>query len=529
MPSFNLTTEPWVPVLDDAGTLHEVGLREVLVRAHEWREVYTDSPLETAALYRLLLALVIDGFLLYPDENAWWALWEAGRFDPDAVDAYFDDPRRSDRFDLLHPERPFYQHPKPLAKAPAPLSKLFHAEASGNNATLFSHEVDAMPEPRTLAEAARALICAQAASLGGGVSKPFNFSHAPLVGGAIFWIRGRSLFEALMLNAPPDPEARMMLDTYGDLGTPPAWERPLPKVHARRPPAGYRDYLTWQARRLTLVTEEIAGGTASAVGVYLTQGDKDEPVVTDDPLMATVHPKNKDPFPYGLRAGRAVWRDADTLFKLRRPGEGGSPRTFFWLREVGQIENVDQYAVDVFGMVNDKAKVEQWRHEQMPVFPVLLAMSTEEVSPIHQIDRALDAAEEQMGILRQALRTTASYLLSPPPAGSDEGPNADPKAVSALVGALDAEARYWAALEPQFYAFLAQLAVNAGADFDARQSILWEWAERVYEVARSAFEAATDHLDQDARQLRAAAEGARRLMRTKALRQHRNEQNDQQP
>lgn len=524
MPSFNLIKEPWVPVFDHTDRLHEVGLREVLVRAHDWREVYADSPLETAALYRLLLALAIDSFLPDVDEEAWWTLWEAGRFDPEVVDAYFSDPKRADRFDLLHPERPFYQHPKPLAKDPAPLSKLFHAEASGNNATLFGHNLDAYPQPRSLAEAARSTVCTQAAALGGGVSKPFNFSHGPLVGGALFWIRGKSLFEALLLNAPPDPDARMMLSEDEDSGVPPAWERPLPKVHARRPPGGYLDYLTWQARRLTLVAEKRPDGRVVATGVYLTQGDKDEPAVVSDPLMATVNPKNKEPFPYGLRAGRAVWRDADTLFKLLRPGAGGSPRTFSWLRHVARHDDVDRYAADVFGMVNDQAKVELWRHEQMPVLPVLLAEDAHEGHPIHQIEGALDAAQEQRTLLNQALRTTAAYLLAAPKPGSDEYPNTDPKAVTALVEAFDAEARYWATLEPLFYAFLGRLAELAGAGFDARQALLWEWAEAIYEVARDAFQAATAHLDQNPRQLRATAEGARRLMRTKVYRNHRKEQ-----
>lgn len=521
MPSFNLLHEPWLPVLDADGRRREVGLRDALVNAHQWREVYADNPIETAALNRLLLAIVIDGFLPHPDEDAWWDRWEAGRFDEDAVDAYFADSVRADRFDLLHPERPFYQHPEPLAKDPAPLSKLFHAEASGNNATLFGHEVDAFPRPRSLAETARAVVCTQAAALGGGVSKPFNFSHAPLVGGAVFWIRGRSLFEALLLNASPEPEARMMLLENDDPGWPPAWERPLPKIHARRPVHGYRDYLTWQARRLTLVTETHPGGETVATAVYITQGDKDDPPVQNDPLMASAVSKTGGVFPYGLRADRAVWRDADTLFKLLRPGEGGSPRTFSWLREVHRLTDIDRYVVDVFGLINDQAKVEMWRHEQMPVFPALLADATDEGHPIHQIQSALDLANEQRDILNRALRTTAAFLLAPPKPGTNDAPDADPKAITALVETLGVEPSFWAALEPHFHAFLARLAEHATATYDTRQAILWEWAAIVYEAAREAFRAATAHLDRDARQLRAVAEGTRRLMRPRAFREHR--------
>ncbi|QXD16409.1 type I-E CRISPR-associated protein Cse1/CasA [Rhodocaloribacter litoris] len=538
MPSFNLIHEPWLPVLDADGRRHEVGLRDALVHAHQWREVYADNPIETAALNRLLLAIVIDGFLPHPDEDAWWDRWEAGRFDEHAVDAYFADPVRADRFDLLHPERPFYQHPEPLAKDPAPLSKLFHAEASGNNATLFGHEVDAFPRPRSLAETARAVVCTQAAALGGGVSKPFNFSHAPLVGGAVFWIRGRSLFEALLLNASPEPDARMMLHENDDPGWPPAWERPLPEIHARRPVHGYRDYLTWQARRLTLVTETQPGGETVATAVYITQGDKDDPLVQNDPLMASAVSRNKGVFPYGLRADRAVWRDADTLFKLLRPGEGGSPRTFSWLREVHRLTGIDRYAVDVFGLINDQAKVEMWRHEQMPVFPALLADAADEGQPIHQIQGALDLANEQSDIIKNAMWWTSAYLVLPPKMGDtrsreeiDENiiqearklpkdKKTKKSRIDRLVDAIDARPSFWAALEPHFHAFLARLAEHAADDYDTRQAILWDWAKIVYEAAREAFRAATAHLDRDAWQLRAVAEGTRRLMRPRAFREH---------
>lgn len=531
MPSFDLSTEPWLPVLDAGADLRDgpdrplarrdVGLREALLRAHEIREVYTDAPIETIALNRLLLAIFIDGFLSEPDEEAWRTLWERGRLDPDAVERYFNDPVRADRFDLLHPERPFYQHPVPLAKEPAPLSKLFHAEGSGNNATLFGHEVDQLPSLRSLAEAARGVVCAQAAAVGGGVSKPFNFSHGPLVGSAVFWIRGRSLFEALLLNAPPDPDARMR-SGFSKNNDEPAWQRPLPNVHARRPVAGYLDYLTWQSRRLTLVPETDENGRYGVRTVYLTQGDKDDPGVTNDPLMATVVPQDKSrpPFPYGFRVNRVLWRDATTFFKLFRPEDGGSPRTFWWLHEfAGEDGDADPFAVDVFGLTGDKAKVLFWRHERMPVYPSLLAEDASQ-GALRFLSRALEFAEEQHNVLNGAVRTTAEYLLSPPKPGTDEAPKADKKAVTSLTDALGASGRYWASLEPDFYRLLQRLA--AAPDDDARQACLWEWAETLFSAARTAFNQATAHLDEDARQLRAVAEGGRRLVRVQEYRAYRD-------
>ena len=55
--SFNLIDEPWIPCILD-GTRVELGLRDVLAQAQQLREIRGDSPLETASLHRLLLAVL---------------------------------------------------------------------------------------------------------------------------------------------------------------------------------------------------------------------------------------------------------------------------------------------------------------------------------------------------------------------------------------------------------------------------------------------------------------------------------------
>jgi CRISPR system Cascade subunit CasA len=525
MPSFDLTYEPWIPVLD-AGTnlrVHpnapvtsrEVGLRELLTRAHEIREVYCDSPLETVAIYRLVLALFIDGFSCSPDEEIWMQTWHQGYLTSEDVAAYFDRPEHQGRFDLLHPERPFYQHPLPLAKEVAPLSKLFHAEASGNNGTLFDHSMDDVPRTLSMPTIARGLVATQASAIGGGVSEPFNLSHGPLVGGAVFWIRGHSLFEALLLNAPPDDKARMQ--AFANVGQP-AWRRPLPALHERRASEGYLDYLTWQSRRITLVTTETA--PLVATGVYLTQGDRNDPVT--DPLMARVIPQDtkKPPFPFNFRAEKALWRDANLLLQLQATDKGFGPRTFWWLRDFAPTwyQNEADWRgrcelVDVFGLVNDQAKIELWRQERLPVYLGYLS----EPDRVQQLGVYLKDAEDQAFLLKEAMKHLATYLLDAPAAGEDDPPKPDPKAVNNLVQALGAETRYWTALEPGFHRFLARLAT---LPLEQIRTVRWEWTEHIFQTARTAFRETTATLDQQARQLRAVAEGERRLMHVKAHREH---------
>jgi CRISPR system Cascade subunit CasA len=533
MSSFDLLTEPWIPVLDAGAdlraspdapvVLREVGLREALLRAHELREVYTDSPLETVALYRLLLALALDVYQRAPDVEGWTALWRSGHFPAAPLDAYLADPTLGlDRFDLLHPARPFYQRATPDAsqtdKEPAPLAKLFHAQASGNNATLFGHDLDSRPNRLPLAHAARGLVTTQAAALGGGVSQPFNFSHAPLVGRAQFWIRGRSLFDALLLNGPPDREARM--------GAPPkdapAWRRE-PTTYARRRHQGLLDMLTWPARRLTLATET-TDGEARATGVYLTQGDKLDPQPIDDPLAAHVAGKDEGIFPLGFRAGRALWRDASVLFNTADPSRNGAPATFRWLSgfaaieapaEVGELRRVfREQGVDAFGLVNDQAKAELWRHERLPLH---LSILRDPGRQLYVRDALADAETQLTGKqgLRRAIRVTAEYALAPPAPGDDAYPSADPKAVSALAQSLGAEPRYWAGLESSFFDFLGRLA--DADDAVGQTAVLAAWRREVSVAALRAFDDATSSFDCDARHLRATAEGRARLVPIAAI------------
>ena len=549
MPTFDLLSEPWIPVLD-AGTdlraapgaavrLRHVGLREALVRAHEIREVATASPLETVALDRLLLALFLDALNPGPDSDRWHRLWSSGRADADALDAYLagsaeeGGPPVRERFDLLHPERPFYQHPEPLARDATTLSQMLHAEAAGNNATLFGHEMDDPPRPEgeparrlPLADAARAVLAYQAYGLGGlaGSAKDGKrldaFRHAPLVSGAVFWLRGRSLFDALLLNAPPEPAVWL-----GGGDDRPAWRRPLPAPR-QRVPEGLRDLLTWQGRRVTLVTEPGPDGTTVATGVYVSNGEMVDADGVPDPMMARVESKDTGVFPFGLRSERAVWRDAEVLHRVTAPDEWGAPETFRQLAALvaddydgalpGRAGTV--WTADVFGVVNDKSKMLRWRHGSAPVYAALLGDDLK----LDNLRRALDLADEQAVSgkhnLRFAIRTTAEYLLSPPPPGSDDRPNADPKAVSALAASLDAERRFWVDAEPAFLTFLDGL---AQADDEARQrAALLDWCRDLWDAAARAFDDATSALDRSARHLQARARGLYVLRPVEMLREH---------
>ncbi|MFW5709700.1 MAG: type I-E CRISPR-associated protein Cse1/CasA, partial [Chloroflexota bacterium] len=104
--TFNLIDVPWILCVTGTGEQIEVGLRDLLLNAHNLKAISCETPLMTAAIMPMTLALLHRVFGPH-DETAWKELWSAGRFPAEPLEAYF--AQWYDRFDLFHPERPFYQ------------------------------------------------------------------------------------------------------------------------------------------------------------------------------------------------------------------------------------------------------------------------------------------------------------------------------------------------------------------------------------------------------------------------------------
>ena len=502
---YNLLDEPWLPVTwNSDASPSKIGLREVLHRAHEITELATDNPLETVALNRMLAALVASVFDELPDEQEWFECWAKGQFSTERCDEYFAE--YTDRFNLLSAERPFYGHPVTDTENQSPLTRLQHAAASGNNAALFSHTSDEQPTVYSLAEAARALVCAQSAALGGGVAKPFNLSHAPLVGGAVFWIRGMvdgkaSLFHALMLNLIPS-ERVWGNDLYDDQ---PTWESSAPPEPEKRNARGLRDLLTFQSRRLRLALND----EEEAIGVYYNQGSKLEELPFHDPHMA--YRENKNGFyPMGLNTTRALWRDSTTFMMTRHRGSlsgkeyGHAPRTFEWLsqpstlRELG-LDKQAAFSVDVFGLVNDQAKIEMWQRERLTFFPNIL----EDVDRWSVLNSIVDYAEYYAkNRLREAVRAFASRSRLNEPWGTRLG-DVSRRERDGFVQMLAADQRYWPVLGTLFNRFLAQI---ASEPIDTLDTVLHAWKKLVRRTGEDALRESIEPFAQNARSLQAQAE-----------------------
>ncbi|MGP8337715.1 MAG: type I-E CRISPR-associated protein Cse1/CasA, partial [Methanosarcinaceae archaeon] len=252
--SFDLVYDPWIPCMDLQGQMQHLGLLSVLTKAHALQGVHADVPPTTAAILRLLLVILHRNF---GPENmgVWFELWQNGQFDVGHLQAYLEKWR--ERFDLFHPQVPFYQSYSAEVK-PKSINSLMMHIASGNAATLFNHETELGNTAFLPAEAAQALVTVQAFGLAGLCNPRLGlvYTDAPCARGMVLFLSGETLFETLMLNLVRYDRYRPFFQDSGDM---PAWEKADPFIPLRTHPIGYLDFLTWQKRRIQLIPEKVDG------------------------------------------------------------------------------------------------------------------------------------------------------------------------------------------------------------------------------------------------------------------------------
>jgi CRISPR system Cascade subunit CasA len=97
--TFNLIDQGWIPCIGADGRIQELSLRRCLTEAHHFTGIAGRTPLETAAIYRLLLAVLHSALRGPKNRAAWEALWGAGTFEICWLKDYLD--KWEYRFDCL--------------------------------------------------------------------------------------------------------------------------------------------------------------------------------------------------------------------------------------------------------------------------------------------------------------------------------------------------------------------------------------------------------------------------------------------
>jgi CRISPR system Cascade subunit CasA len=490
--SFNLVNSPWIPCIDAEGHAVDLSLRGALGRAHEMCELYGESPLVTAALYRLLVT-VLHRVFGPKDLGAWDALWNTGHWDAGQLDAYFEQWQH--RFDLFDDQYPFYQAPDERVKLKS-VASLIHDVASGNNATLFDHHTDDRGLVLTPAQAARMLIAAQVFGLAGLSGLPQKFTDGTCASGIVFLVQGDNLFETLALNLLQYPDESVMAYSPQDQ---PAWEMNDPYTPDRARPLGYLDYLTWQNRRVLFLPEEESGSVVVRQMTMAPALRLDRDVL--DPMTHYRLDKKRGPIPLPFVEERALWRDSSSLFQLQSKGHR-PPRTFRWLSELvyeGYLARAQTRRYLALGMSKKQAKVNFYRSERLP----LPLRYLQEKELVDSLDTALEMAENTARQLWGAARTLATFIVSPD-ADAESGRKPKTEDLNALTEQWAIERGYWPHLERSFREMLEVLP-------DDQEAALAVWRDTLRRTAWDAFDQVADGLGYDPTSLKAIVHAREQL------------------
>ena len=509
---YNLLTEPWIPVrpIHEAG-VQLVGIREALARAHEFTGIEDASPLQTVAMYRLLLAVLhraLKGPTNLRQVKGWWE----GGFPPEALDAYFE--RFGPRFELFG-ESPFMQVADlPLDGFQQSWERLGAEVGSGNTTMLFNTSRRSGHQPAHLDEAAaaRRLLEHQTFALG-GLTKKFTTSAlgAPSATSAMIMMRGENLRETLCLNLVVYTQGTELDLPPWELDTPldtPQMKRFYPeKEKLTQPVRGVAQMYAWQGRSIRLERDKSGVRViAYAEGVPPNLSSSGR-----DPMVALRPLKDGTLYPVRLSAERLFWRDFEAVLpdharqlRVNEKGEArviaGSPPPVLGhatnlYRRLGR--SGQPIPMMTFGQINDQGKIELWRSESyvLPTFP-----QENDAEAYQHIPQALDAANDTRAALSHALRGMAGRLLS---AGGRDAHKDD---VTKLVRSMGAEQVYWAGLEDPFRTFLTEL-----GDDDTKAIANWKAALK--KTALDAWEVAKQGAGDDAKAMRAKYESEGYLMK----------------
>ncbi len=507
MSDFNLIDEPWIPCIDLQGRGVEYGIRDTLLKAHELREIYDNSPLVTVAIHRLLLALLYRAHEGPCDFQTWMVLFRNAGFDQYKLTGYLNKHRN--RFNLVDDNYPFFQMAKLEMKKPVSVARLATECASGNNATLFDHTFDKEEIAWSAAQAARWLVGCQSFALGFGKSSKATINGAeetlPYSADAIalrgmnIWLQGATVFDTLMINLTPTDDNSL-----------PPWElndshkyrdKLSGKIRKQISCFGFVDRFTWQSRLVRLLP---CDGVFSRM--YSTQGRSSDKS-SGDPMKVYRISKEEGISALPLSSDKAAWRDAHSILTIP-PGNSKEQRPecfnlFARARFDGAIPPEKDFRVQVVGLASARNKAGKfllWRHERMPVLVEIL----NDMNLIEQLGVLLQNAEQAASELNHRTRRIAKLYLKP------DGQKPDKDEVTNVAESIDPCPAYWARMEKHFLALLEHLPedwdnANEGWKPDAEQMATNTWREQVKKEAMQALEESTRSLGTTARAIQAVA------------------------
>lgn len=481
--SYSLLDEHWIPCLLNDGSQREFSVKQLFAEASRVRDIVGELPTQTFAINRLLLAILHQTLGTALSQSRWGELWENG-LPVDDIHAYLEVFR--DRFDLLHPEHPFYQvadlrTEKNEVKGVAAL--IFDVPP---NFRLFTGRTGNALNDLSFAEAARWLIHVHAYDVSGihsgmvgdervkgGKGFGIGTGYTGELGGVL--VEGNTLAETLLLNLVPRSERDIPRDV-------PPWERPQDTAAARTDPTPHAtvDLLTWQSRRVRLVHDG-----SRVTGCLVGNGDKIsiQNLYTIEPMTAWRFNKSQTQKNKGMpvylprkhQPERAFWRNVTglTVHRIHNAGASETPPGFpppviDWLLELQEsgylspslflapraigVEYGTQNSV-VTNIIDDRV--------MLPLASLDATRYPELNACVHTAITATDSAIYELGKLAGNLTLAAG--------GDPEGPSKR------------AREEGFAAVDLPFRRWLRSLDVASTTDFE---KTLDEWKNEVKKIVR---------------------------------------------
>lgn len=490
--SFNLLDEPWIVALDTDGCNRTVSLLQVLREAHTIRRLAGELPTQDAAILRLLLAILYRALPVAGDEEERaqvWKSWWGGGLPLEHIEDHLE--RYRDRFDLLHPDHPFFQVAD-LHTASGNTSGLATLIADLPPHRFFTNRAGEGAETLSFGEAARWLVHCQAYDISGiksgavgddrvkgGKGYPIGTGWAGNLGMIV--LEGRSLAETLLLNLV------LTIESSDDDLAPWEVDQWTAAATGADSPRGPAQAMTWQVRRVRLPAQDgrvIDAVIANGDKIRLRNQHRVEPMTgwRSSPTQAKAH---GEPLAYMPRAhlpGRLMWRGLGSLIAAA-PVDAGVGKaadalvasTISWvgrLRSFGCLPADYPVALHVVGCIygTQNAVVETVVSDRMLVQAELLH------SQVLQ-DAAVRAATLAEGIVAR-LRWLASDLAAA--AGRDGAGDAD-----------RANDLAYQRIDPLFRAWLRELNRDEAQDHETvwqqqMRAVAQELADELYAGASTA-------------------------------------------
>jgi len=507
--SFNLLEEPWIPCEMKSSEFKMLSIKDVLFQAREILDITSDNPLIVVSIYRLLLAILHRNF--GPENrDKWIAIYKAGKWDKKKLEQYF--LKWHHKFELFNEsENRFYQIDiSDLITKETPITKLNYSISSGNNPALFDHHWDSEIFPMNVENIAQLLVTYQNYSLSGlggflytsGKKERVHFYYSPLITGIIVLLKGRNLFETLMLNFiryDRDHPFKMSED-HADL---PFWERNDKSLHEDkkgRYPYGYLDYLTWQSRKIWL-NPYLDDGEIKVESLFMAQGEKVKDGWDLDPQMVFKRDKKNEFKPIKLDQDKQVWREAEALLRISDSDSNiRSPKAINWvsiLVQRGIIPSTRRYNLEIYGLCNDLSnvgKIISWNRSHIPLPLKFL----EDQSLVGNVKSFIEKCEKIEQILSKTIKLfTKEYLF---PSQISLSTNQWSK-INDFIQNNQVRTKYWNLVEIFFYKFIEEVAKEP--DFEKRLDLIKIWVnDSVLKTARKLLNSIKSNIKNDPRALK---------------------------